>query len=301
MILEFLQKLSPILFCLTGALLLKLKKIFDEKDAQVLLKLVYYFTLPAISFVTISKIKLTREYVYFPLVVAGVIASCYFIARYLSSKRNFSSATQGSYVIATILINTSFAFPFLQILLGKDALVSYLIFDFFNAIFIYSIGYLIACSYGSKNTHDSFLVSKVLCSPPLWSVLFGILCSSFSVEIPGFVLHSLETVGLTTSPLLLVSLGFSFSWSMFNKLYVYEVVLIRMLIGGLIAFLFTLFFEFTAVNKLIIIVCSSAPCGFNTLVFANLEELDSKLAASVVSLSMLISLILCPILIFIFS
>jgi len=46
-----------------------------------------------------------------------------------------------------------------------------------------------------------------------------------------------------------------------------------------------------------VVVCSALPIGFNTLIFANLENMDREFAATEVSISILIALFLIPYLI----
>jgi len=49
----------------------------------------------------------------------------------------------------------------------------------------------------------------------------------------------------------------------------------------------------------IVIICSSAPVGYNTLVLSSLENLDKDFAASLVSISLILGIIYVPLLMFV--
>jgi len=51
----------------------------------------------------------------------------------------------------------------------------------------------------------------------------------------------------------------------------------------------------------VVLTCSALPVGFNTLIFADRENMDRSFAATMVSVSTLISLFTTPLLIRLFS
>jgi len=59
-------------------------------------------------------------------------------------------------------------------------------------------------------------------------------------------------------------------------------------------------FGLSGITKSVVIVCGALPIGFNTLIFANLENMDREFAATIVSISIFISLFYIPWLIYIF-
>lgn len=71
---------------------------------------------------------------------------------------------------------------------------------------------------------------------------------------------------------------------------------IRTGIGLLLGLLFVYLFDLNGVSRTVVLVCSSAPSGLNTLVFSSMEKLDNEFAASVVSYSVIVGMILIPLL-----
>jgi len=51
-------------------------------------------------------------------------------------------------------------------------------------------------------------------------------------------------------------------------------------------------------TRMIVLLGSSAPIGFNTITFASMEELDKEFAASLVSASIVTGIIYVPLFIF---
>jgi len=73
---------------------------------------------------------------------------------------------------------------------------------------------------------------------------------------------------------------------------------VRMLLGLLIGFSFVVLFDLQGITAAVVILCASAPIGFNCLTFSSLAKLDMNYASSVVSLSILIGLFSIPIMLY---
>ncbi len=106
-----------------------------------------------------------------------------------------------------------------------------------------------------------------------------------------------KLLGDITIPLLMITLGLYFSPKLVHKWAVGSGILIRMAGGFAIGYLLTLLFGFDGLNRVIVILSATAPIGYNSLTFASLENLDKEFAASLVSFSVLIGLVVIPLLI----
>ena len=71
---------------------------------------------------------------------------------------------------------------------------------------------------------------------------------------------------------------------------------LRILGGLFLGVALTALFGLEGVTRSVIIICSSAPVGYNTLVLSSLENLDKDFAASLVSISLILGIIYVPIL-----
>ena len=74
-----------------------------------------------------------------------------------------------------------------------------------------------------------------------------------------------------------------------------------MLFGFLAGLLIIQLFDLQGIEKVITIVGTSTPVGFNTLTFSSLENLDKEFAAGLLSYSILIGIFSVQLIIYAFS
>jgi len=77
-------------------------------------------------------------------------------------------------------------------------------------------------------------------------------------------------------------------------------IFIRMGLGLGIGIALAAIFGLSGISRTVVIVNSALPIGFNTLIFANLENMDREFAATMVSISIFIALFYIPLLIWVF-
>ncbi len=99
----------------------------------------------------------------------------------------------------------------------------------------------------------------------------------------------------------MLSLGIYFSPKLVKIFPLISAIVIRMLFGLLLGFFFVELLNLEGLTRLIILIGSAAPVGYNTLTFSSLENLDKEFAASLVSFSILIGIVFIPILISVLS
>ena len=107
-------------------------------------------------------------------------------------------------------------------------------------------------------------------------------------------------MGSPTAPLVMIALGLYFEPSFKQLEYALLAVLIRMGVGLALGFGLSYLFGLTGLVRTVVISCSALPIGFNTLIFADLENLDREFAATEVSISMIVAMFLIPWLIWMF-
>ena len=67
-------------------------------------------------------------------------------------------------------------------------------------------------------------------------------------------------------------------------------------IGFFMGLIYIGVFRLQGLEMVVALIASSAPAGYNTLTFASLENLDKEFAATLVSFTILIGMVLVPIL-----
>jgi malate permease and related proteins len=115
-----------------------------------------------------------------------------------------------------------------------------------------------------------------------------------STLIPAAPLVILEPFGMLTNPFILLSLGIYFNPRIKNLRLLSITIIIRMFVGLLIGCVIVTVLDLSGSSYIIVLLCSAAPMGFNTLTYASLAKLDIEFASSVVSISILIALFTIP-------
>ena len=216
----------------------------------------------------------------------------------LTSRLEIARTTLGVMLLGSMIMNNFFMFPFIITVLGDEAFVDAMIFDIGNAVTTMTLAYAIAFRYGPENLKLSNIILNVVKLPVLWALVVAISLNLGEIRLPVPVLKILEPVGLLTMPFILVALGIYFSLKIRNLRLLLMTIGVRMLLGLLIGFSFVVLFDLQGVTAAVIILCGSAPIGFNSLTFSSLAKLDMNFASSVVSLSILIGLFSIPILLY---
>lgn len=206
-------------------------------------------------------------------------------------------ATYGTFFIGSLIMNTGFTLPFVLAAFSKQGLAIYTIFDFGNSLMIYTFAYYFAIKYGN-NSKSKIKIKKFLLLPPIWGLLLGIIFNLLQIKLTNTAINFFETVGNPTIFLVIFSLGLYFHPHIFNVGKMCTVFFLRIGIGLLLGWGFSLLLGLEGIIKTLVIVFCGAPVGYNTLIFSSLEELDKEFAASLVSISLLLGIIYVPLLLF---
>ncbi|HHE39385.1 MAG TPA: AEC family transporter [Candidatus Cloacimonetes bacterium] len=296
---DFLIKIIPIILIFFLGYFLKRIKLFGKETADIFLKFIFYVSMPALVFHSVSQIWLSIKFIYLPFIAFTVFFVIYFITSFIGKKLELSQKTLGTFILGSIIMNTGFSLPFIFSAFGEKGVATVAIFDFGNALLVLTFGYYIAMKYGkAENTKINY--QKLFFLPPIWGLIFGLLFNLIKIPVPTIANNFLNQIGMLTIPLIMLSIGIYFSPRIKNLSRLLIVLFIRTGIGLLLGFVFASILNLQGVIKTIVIICSGAPVGYNTLVFSTLENLDKEFAANLVSVSILTGIVYIPVLIILF-
>lgn len=296
--LEIYIKLLPVFACFFLGLLLKTLKLVRVEHGALLLKVMFFFTLPILVLVKLTETQLSPDKAYLPLMNVGINLAGLAVMFLLTRKMEIPRPTLGVMLLCSMVINNFFTFPFIVTVLGDEAFVDAIFFDIGNAITTMTLGYALAFHYGPGDSKVRDIVLNVIKLPALWALVLAIFLNLNSVHLPATGLVILEPVGLLTMPFILVSLGIYFSPKINNPGLLLMTISARMLLGLVLGLSFVFLFNLKGVTAMVVILCGSAPIGFNGLTFSSMAKLDMTFASSVISVSILIGLFSLPILLY---
>lgn len=283
-------KLAPIIIIFGIGIILRKLKVFNQDDADLFLKLAFYVSLPASILLAIPKLKLNFDLMYLPIIAIAIIFITYFVSRIVGHFYKLPRPALGTFLVSTMIMNTSFTLPFLIAAYGQNGLALATLFDFGNALLIFTFIYFTAIKYGGEKKSSSEVFQRLLKTPTLWSLIISLGLNLGQIQLPLVIDETLTVLTSTLGPLLMLSVGISFSPSITNAKVTLTTIGFRMLFGLLLGLIFVNLFALEGLNRIVVLVSSAAPVGFSALTFSSLEGLDKQLAASSLSLSVFIGM-----------
>ncbi len=297
----FIEKIIPLILAFFAGILFKSLKLLSKEDAPILLKVVLTVTLPALTIIAISNVVLVADMALIPVLAMAVVMLMFLISSLVGKRLNLPRPTFGSFLVGTMIMNTAYSLPFFAAAFGNEGLARASLFDIGNTMMIFTFTYYNAIKYGENSHTDKIEWSKFLRLPPLWALLLAISWKATALPLPRLAFNFLNLIGQPTVPLVMIALGLYFDPSLNNLEKAALGIFIRMGIGLGIGICLAAIFGLQGITRTVVIVNSALPIGFNTLIFANLENMDREFAATMVSISIFIALFYIPFLIFLFK
>jgi predicted permease len=295
---DFFVKVIPVILLFLTGWLTRVLKVFSTRDGDLFLKLALNITLPALIISTAQDMVLDRKLIYLPFIAFIVIVLISLVAIVTGKQLKMKREDTGAFLCGAMIMNTGFCLPFIDAVYGREGVLTANLFDIGNTFMIYTYIYMFAIKYGEGNS-SGIDWKKFLRLPPLWGLVIGFGLKLLRVTIPALPMQYLELAGAPTTPLIMLALGIYFHPRAKRIPKALLAVVIRMGLGFLLGYACVELFNVSGIARPIILVCSSAPVGFNTIVFANLEGLDKEFASTMVSISLLLGLVLLPLMLYI--
>jgi len=291
-----LLKILPVYLIFFIGIILKITHVLKKENADFLLRLAFYFTLPVLVIRSLSEVKINTEIIYLPFISAFVSLLSFLICWFYIKATHVNKSKAGVMFTAIMILNMGFLIPFIHLVYGDHGLSRLLLFDFSNAIIAYTLVYFIAVKHGDQAGTKNRIYKKLLFSPPIWAIIIALILNFTHTQIPVLFNPFLKLAGDMTIPLLLIAVGLYFNPKIVYFKELSATIIMRMGFGLLTGIIISQIFHLDGINKIVVVIGCSAPAGFNTLTFASLENLDKEFAASIVSISLLTSFILVPVL-----
>ena len=296
-----LIKLSPIFLFFFLGIFLKRLRFADEGNAEFLLRLVFFVTLPALVLLRLSQTEITAARLSLPLINIAVNLGCMLVTLAAVQCVRTGPQTTGAMLVSTMIANNVFMFPFIMAGFGGTGFSDAVLFDFGNGLTTATITYLVAFRYGTGSERATLMLVRLLKSPLFWAFVVAIGMSLGGVAFPGAIQRFLEGLGRMTSPLILIALGIFFRPRFTGLSLVSMTIAIRVGIGLAVGLGLARMLGLTGQTLAVVTLCSAAPVGFMALTFASIADLDKDFTSRVVSLSILLGVIYVPVLMYLMS
>lgn len=284
-----------ILFVLILALLLKKIGLLQQKDGELVSKLVVYVTLPATILLGVNHTKLSS--LYFILMFMGVISNLFliFVGKFLG--RNQRVEERGLYMFNLSGYNIgNFSIPFVSSFL-PTAIPFLAMFDMGNSFMVTGATQAIVESTSKKKKHG-FIIRDVLGvlfrNPPFVVYILMFFLAIFGIGIPDQWLIPIRPMANANTLLSIFTIGLFMKFRLPEGKFslVLKILFWRYFLATILSVLTYLFLPFPHLVKVVLLLIFFCPMSFLHMLQATEFGNDKSTTGLAISLSMFISLIL---------
>ncbi len=201
------------------------------------------------------------------------------------------------YQFATIFSNCGFmGLPLQYAILGTDGVFYCAVFIAVFNVFTWTYGFTIMGSKGQK-----LKLKEILLNPGVLGVTAGLIIFVNSIQIPHILLVPIKSFAALNTPLPMVVVGYYLaqitSLKVLKDRYLVITQAVKLLAAPLLALLLFYAAGIRGLLLISLVISASAPSAANTVMFSVLFNRDTKLAVTLVSVSVLLSLFTMPLVI----
>ena len=274
--------------------LIKKLGVVSRDDGRILNRIVLYLTLPMMNLKAVMNTTLSWHLLLLPLLLlfAG-ITTCLlgtFPARWL----NLAQRDKGTFVVALCGFMGSLLYPFIEAVYADPGIQAMAICDLGNAVAIFAVGYYVSFRYAANGQFKAIdAVKKVLLFFPIHAFALGLLLNVGGVALTGLPKDLVTTLASINSPLMLLGLGIYLELDVSRQER--KVVVVNMaykyVAGALIALLVLWLLPYRGPLRAVMFLFPLMPTSLSSLLYSVEQGLNPRLAAMLISSSMVISLI----------
>ena len=280
-------RLLPVIAGIAVGYSLRRLGMVDRRDAEAVFRLVFYIFIPAALFTSLSAVELDRELALFPLAAVALILAGYLAGRLLTARTTASPQRAAVVITACMIVNTAFAIPFAQAVYGQEGVARIGAFDIVNTTVTLTLAYYVAVRGNPRHHGTSLLLGRLAKSPALYATAAGLLVNLAGVDVPRAVAEPVALFGSAIGVLIPVGVGILFDPLGKGFARAAKIVAVRLGTGIVVAVAIVLGFGLDGADRTIMLLLGVTPVAPLVLTFATLENLDTDLAANVISLSLL--------------
>lgn len=296
---------SIFLITLFGVLL-RLFKIADDKWVDVLNKYGLYIGFPVLIFtnlVTLNPADLQQMSSVFTLNTVLIILIIVITTIVVSSGSWIQTEAGNTYIICVFLGNVAYlGYPLVSAYIPNSAGELSIIISIYSLL-AFSVG-IIALEIRTGE-FESFTktAGRILTNPFIIAILLGSACMLASLKIPQVLMRALNTIKLSASPVVLISLGIFMVRRYAVKKHFPHVVALSLLRLAVVPAIFYLVGTVTGVGPQfkVSILEAALPVAVTPFMIATLYPMNRELIAAVVVVTTVISIITLPVWMYIVS
>ncbi len=287
---------APILLLIALGVVIRATGLLDQRGGLVLTRLAFNVTIPAAIFVSIARADFEPSLLWMPVLGFGVPILLAGLM-YLTTRRLADRPRQRGPLLVGMVVLGVFAFPFMELFFGRGGLARIALYDVGNAFYSGIVAISLARHFGRDGREGSAISwRRVFASPILVAAIAGVVFTVAAIPLTGPLGAFFDRLAVANTPLAMIAVGVFLRPRRAYGALVAQFILIRMVIGGLLGWALSTLLGLDGLSLIAGTVGSSLPAGTTVLVFSGNEGLDTELAASLVSISILVGAVVVNVL-----
>lgn len=275
--------------------LIKRVGLLEREHGQVLNRLVLYVTMPALNLQVISQAPLSWQLMILPVLslTSGVLMSQ--VGRWVARGLRLSRRDTGTFVVSLCGVMGALAYPFVEAAYGDTGIRTAAISDLGNAVAIFAFAYYFSYQYADDGSFEPrAILKKVALFFPLHAFVAALIFNLVCVDICGLPGGLIDALASMNSPLMLLSLGvyLELNVSHEERKLLLNQLWVKYAVGFAVAILYVLLLPFRGETRGTLFLLPLMPTSLSTLLYSVEQGLNPRLAAMLISLTMVISVII---------
>lgn len=288
-----LVQLLPVVAGIAAGFTLRRTGSASRADGDFVFRLVFQVCLPPLMFSSLSQVEVTSGLAVFPLaaLAAGVVG--HVAARVVVARAGWPPERAAVALCACMVVNGGFALTFAQALYGADGVARIAAFEAVNATLAFTWVYRTAARGNPEHTGGGAVMWRALLrSLPMYGLVAGLVVNLAGIPVPRAIAGPVDFFGSATAFLIAVGVGLLFEPPRRELAGAALTVGVRVGTGFAVALVIVAVFGLGGADRTVLLLLAAAPLATVTVAFASMERLDTGLAVSALSLSMVSGFVL---------
>lgn len=292
----FQQVMVLFLLIVVGYVIRKMNIVSDAINKEIG-GLVINIALPAFLIVSMNmsfSVEMMKTSGVFVLLSFGVYAGFALSAKFFSKLIGVKGKARDVFEYVLLFSNVGYmGYPVVKVVFGDEGVFYTAVYNLSFSVLVWSYGvYLMNRNSDHSEKRKGFL------NPGLVAVLIGFGLFAFSIELPKPIFETLKLIGDTTTPLSMMFIGFILAQTEMRAILkdwqVFALSGIRLIIQPLSVWVVLKLLGFEGLLLNIPVLIASMPAAANTAIIASKYGSDYQLAAKVIYISTLLSVMTIP-------
>jgi len=264
-----------------------------RSEPIVLIRIIFYLLAPALIFRSIYTSTISVESA---LSISGYVIliqlSMFAISRFIGRVRHWDGDSQAAGSLVLLFANCgNYGLPVMLFAFGEEGFAFGIIFVMVSIMMQATIGISVASWHKGATWKQG--LTRVLRYPHLYAFLLAVVLRSTSIELPQSLFRSVDLLAQAAIPGQLLMLGIQLSRVRLHHFGVDSILLssVKLLIPPFLGWAITSMLGITGLLQAVLIAQASMPSAVNSLILATQFRRNPELAATVVFVSTVFSLV----------